>query len=94
MHPLICFVDYFYAFCRYKRTIFKRWTEHDVFFVKTKGILGGLLSDSKYMDAIKTQPLFNLVKLAMLMMGKWTKFMISAVFYVREKNLVFPSYCY
>jgi hypothetical protein len=32
------------------------------------------------MEAIKTQPLFSLVKLALLMMGKSTEFMISAAF--------------
>jgi hypothetical protein len=37
------------------------------------------------MEAIKTQPLFSLVKPALLMMGKSTEFMTSAAFFILEK---------
>jgi hypothetical protein len=48
----------------------------------------GISSNSKYIEDIKTQPLFNLIKLALFLMGKSAEFMISAVFFIVQKCVI------
>jgi hypothetical protein len=57
-------------------TTFKRLTERDVLFIKTKQIWGAFIR-LKHMGAIKTQPVFGMVKLAMLVIVTAVQFISS-----------------